>query len=74
MSVTTKLNSAFITYSYIIQKKEAKCQDKKVDLETLIRLHLYPFLSHHQFGFEREVYSIHDGGLYLLVLPHRRVP
>jgi len=40
----TKLKYVFIVYSYIIQKKDAKCEHKKVELETPIRLHVYSFL------------------------------
>jgi len=40
----TKLKSIFIIYSYIMQKKYAKCEHKKVELETPIRLHVYSFL------------------------------
>jgi len=44
VGVPTKLKSVFITYPYSIQKKDAKCEYKKVELEIPTKLHFYSFL------------------------------
>ena len=70
MQVTIKLKYVFIIYSYIIQKKGAKCEHKKVELETPIRyISIHSSHSHLYFEFESDVYSVHNGGLQLFALP-----